>query len=324
MDLGVNLFNLFAGCGKRLVRYGEYFHGMGMYNSYKRCRILYNKNSYTWNRSFYFDIFGMDFGRKNKLSLCIATYNEEQCIQYPLDSALDLVDEVILVDGGSEDATVDKACAYGKKVRVYTEENPQMFHINKQKALEYATGDWIIQLDADEALSDELKEEIRSVLSVPEGSEGGPVAYWVPRKNFFLTRFLEKGGVYPDYTIRFYKRGSVYFPCESVHENVALTGNLASRKDSIDYLQSPILHYADPTFSRYLQRWDRYTSIDAANLRKQNVGPSFFSYFVIKPVITFFRMYLRHKGFQDGFPGFVFSLFSSIRYWVIYIKTMCA
>jgi glycosyltransferase involved in cell wall biosynthesis len=243
-----------------------------------------------------------------KLSLCIATYNEEAFIHYPLDSVYDLVDEVVIVDGGSKDKTVKIAKSYGKKVRMIKTTNPPMFHINKQKAIEGAKGDWILQLDADEALSPELKREINKVI---KGIK--PVAYWIPRKNFFLGRFLTKGGVYPDYTIRLYRNGVAHFPCKSVHENVKVKGK-------IGHLKNPLLHYADPTFTRYLKRWQRYTSLDAKTLLEENKSPGFFSYFFVKPLTWFFSSYFRHAGFMDGFQGFVFAFFSSIRFWAIYTK----
>src|SRR3990172_6527353 len=186
-----------------------------------------------------------------KLSLCIATFNEEQNIHYPLDSVYDMVDEVVIVDGGSTDKTVEKAKSYGKKVKVYREDNPPIFHINKQKAIDRAAGEWILQLDADEALSNELKKEIHSLVILNEVKDLVPtssgrennyasldsssdvrrtqndkaVAYWIPRKNFFLTRFLMKGGQYPDYTIRLYRNGYAKFPCKTVHENVEIITN---------------------------------------------------------------------------------------------------
>ncbi len=270
-----------------------------------------------------------------KLSLCIAAFNEEKFIHYPLDSAYDLVDEVVIVDGGSEDKTVEIAKSYGGKVRVIETDNPPMFHKNKQKAIQAAKGEWILQLDADEALSDKLKEELSKIMRGGGGgrdpdsaqgyvaSTGGRetsdrtpsnfVAYWLPRKNFFLTRFLEKGGQYPDYTIRLYKNGVAEFPCKTVHEQVEVKGE-------IGYLKNPLLHYADPDFSRYLNRWDRYTSMDAELLVKQNKKLCFPCYFFGKPFAWFLNTYIRHAGFKDGFPGFVFSLFSAIRFWAIYVK----
>lgn len=225
-----------------------------------------------------------------------------------MDSAIDIVDEVIIVDGGSTDRTVEIARSYGKKVKIIKSDNPIMFHKNKQKAIEAAKGEWILQLDADEVLSQELKQEI---VKLPHGSED-PVAFWIPRKNWFLTGFLMKGGQYPDYTIRLYKNGFAKFPCKDVHENVEIKGE-------IGYLKNPLLHYADPDFSRYLSRWDRYTTAEVERM-PQDMKLNFFNYFIWKPKITFLMMYFRHKGFLDGFPGFVFCLFSSIRYWVIYIK----
>ncbi len=283
-----------------------------------------------------------------KLSLCLAVHNEEKNIHYPLNSAIDLVDEVVIVDGGSTDKTVEVAKSYGKKVRVIKSDNPAMFHKNKQKAIEAAKGEWILQLDADEELSKELKEEIVNLLKnqnskskIKNNKEKFKtekeeiIAYWIPRKNFFLTKFLEKGGQYPDYTIRLYRNGYAYFPCRDVHENVEINSNLKSqnsklslksKKFKICYLKNPILHYADPDFSRYLLRWDRYTTLAVENSKfkaeneKKNLFLMFLEYFFWQPAITFFSMYFRHKGFMDGFPGFVFALFSSIRFWVIYIK----
>lgn len=246
-----------------------------------------------------------------KLSVCLATHDEEEFIHYPLDSAYEMADEVIIVDGRSEDRTVELAKKYGDKVHVYHEDNPQMFHINKQKAIEKAKGEWILQLDADEALSDGLKTEITQTIS--NYQDGDPVAYWIPRKNYFLGRFLEKGGIYPDSTIRLYRNGAAKFPCKSVHENVEVKGKTGT-------LKQDLLHYADPDFSRYLKRWDRYTSMDVTMLLKDKAHPGFFDYFFVKPAVTFCSIYLRHKGFQDKFPGFVWALFSAIRNWVIYIK----
>ncbi|MFA6081474.1 MAG: glycosyltransferase family 2 protein [Patescibacteria group bacterium] len=244
-----------------------------------------------------------------KLSLCLAVFNEEKNLHYPLDSAVDLVDEVVIVDGGSTDKTLEVAKSYGKKIKIINTDNPAMFHKNKQKAIESAKGDWILQLDADEELTMELKEEIKLITNLTNSTI---TAYWLPRKNWFLTGFLMKGGQYPDYTIRLYKNGVAKFPCRDVHENVEIKGE-------IGYLKNPLLHYADPDFSRYLMRWDRYTTAEVERMPK-DTKLNFFNYIIWKPKITFFMMYFRHKGFLDGFPGFVFSLFSAIRYWVIYVK----
>jgi len=252
-----------------------------------------------------------------KLSLCLITFNEEKNIHYPLDSAYDLADEVVLVDGGSTDKTVEIAKSYGDKVRIMKIDNPKNFLINKQRAIEEAKGEWILQLDADEELSEELKKEISNFKFQISNYSG----FNIPRKNWFLNRFLMKGGVYPDYVLRLYKRKYAKFDLKDVHENVKIVKNEISNQQSvISNLKNPILHYADPNFSRYLARWNRYTTFEAEKLAKEGVKLNLINYFFIKPHWWFLKTYFRHKGFMDGFPGFVFSLFSSIRFWAIYVK----
>jgi glycosyltransferase involved in cell wall biosynthesis len=259
-----------------------------------------------------------------KLSVCLAVYNEVDTIHYALDSCYDFADEIIIVDGGSDDGTREKIKLYGAKIKIFYEDNPPMFHINKQKALDKAKGDWILQLDADEAVSPDLKKEILKIIEDDEKNPGSAKnGYWIPRANFFLGRFLKKGGQYPDYTIRLYKNGKAHLPAKSVHEQAEVEGG----EEQTGYLQHDLQHHADPTFDRYLMRWNRYTSLDASMLakewKKESFNPTFLTflnYIVWKPKVWFLWTYLRHKGFMDGFPGFVFSLFSSIRFWVMYVK----
>jgi glycosyltransferase involved in cell wall biosynthesis len=273
-----------------------------------------------------------------KLSLCIPAYNEEKNIHIPLSSAIDLVDEVVVIDASSTDKTAEIAKSFGKKVKVFQTNNPRNFLENKVRAIEKAKGEWILQLDADEALSEELKKEILDILKnknekIKNKNDNEKlkmeryigeeiVGYYMPRKNFFLTRFLMKGGVYPDYVLRLYKKDKASFDLKDLHENVKVNGKVA-------YLKNPILHYADPSFSRYLLRFDRYTTFDAEELLKKYPKEKltkvkevflFIDYFLIKPLFWFLKTYIRHKGFLDGFAGFVFCLFSSIRFWVIFIK----
>jgi glycosyltransferase involved in cell wall biosynthesis len=235
---------------------------------------------------------------------------------------MEIADEVIIIDASSTDKTVEIAKSYGEKVKVFIVDNPKNFLENKQRAIEKASGEWILQLDADEAISDGLKKEILKILKIQESVEtleinkDKIVGYNIPRKNWFLNRFLMKGGVYPDYVLRLYKKDKAHFNLKHLHENVVIDGEVGE-------LNNAILHYADPNFSRYLLRWGRYTTFDAEELAKSKKSLNFFdflNYFIIKPKCWFFWTYFRHKGFMDGFPGFVFSLFSSIRFWAIFIK----
>lgn len=247
------------------------------------------------------------------LSVAIAAHNEEIHIRECIASVYSWVDEIILIDGSSNDNTVKYARAFGKKVRVISASNPPMFHKNKQKALINTTSRWVLQLDADEVVSVDLKNEIMRVIA-----QNGTGAYWLPRLNHFLGRALKKGGQYPDYTIRLYKNGVAHFACKSIHEQVTIKKGV-----DVGCLKQPLLHYPYDTFSTYVHKWSAYCSLEASYLfaQKQNLGfCMFMSYFFVKPTTWFFKTYIRHLGFVDGFAGFVFSLFSALRFWVVYTQ----
>jgi glycosyltransferase involved in cell wall biosynthesis len=247
---------------------------------------------------------------KSTISVAIATYNEELNIKRCLDAVSDWVDEIIIVDGGSSDKTVELAKKFSH-TKIISTTNPAMFHINKQKAIDECTSDWILQLDADEVVTKDLKDEI--LKTIVDTKFNG---FWIKRKNYFLGKFLSKGGVYPDPTIRLYRRGFGKLPCKNVHEQVEINGPVST-------LNYDLLHYADPTFSRYLLRNDRYTSLLASDFKKAGVKINFISflnYFAIKPLYWFFLSYFRHRGYVDGFQGFVFSWYSSLRFPIAYIK----
>ena len=248
------------------------------------------------------------------LSIAIATYNEEQNIKRCLDSVKSIADEVIIVDGCSVDKTVAIAKGFSH-VRIISTDNKPIFHINKQMAVDAATSDWILQLDADEVVSPSLLKDIQKILDhKPEDIvEAG---FWLKRKNYFLGKFLTKGGVYPDPTIRLYKKGLGKLPCKDVHEQAEITGPTG-------WLEHDLLHYADPTFSRYLLRSNRYTTLLAQELKTQKTKINFFNFinfFIFKPTYWFFLAYFRHRGYVDGFPGFVFAWYSSLRFPISYIK----
>ncbi len=245
------------------------------------------------------------------LSVVLATYNEEANIADCLKSVRILAGEIIVVDGSSTDQTREIAKKLGAKV--FKISNQPIFHINKQLAVEKASGRWILQLDADERLTPALTREIKAIINQPRPKFAG---YYLPRKNWFLTRFLTKGGQYPDYVIRLFLNGKGYFPCESVHEQIVIDG-------PVGYLKQPLIHLADRNFSHYVLRFNRYTTLDADKLYRQKIKPGWvtaINYLIIKPWIWFLMTYFRHKGLVDGLPGFTFSLMSSLRFPVIYFK----
>jgi len=307
------------------------------------------------------------------LSIALAVHNEEKNIIRCLESVYDWVDEIVIVDGASTDKTIQTINEFvanfnqlkpiktnSNQLKLILTNNPAMFHINKQKAIEACTKDWILQLDADEVVSKELREEILEVLKgqnsnvktqnqnsklktekpiITNSNQLEPIAYWIPRLNYFLGKPLRKGGQYPDYTIRLYRNGVARFPCETVHEQVKIsdgrtpgvtgTGSPGVEeerqpiKTQIGFLKADLLHFPYPTFSEYLNKWHRYNTLEADKLKNKGVKPSvplFIDYCMIKPIVWFLKTYFRHKGFMDGVPGFVFSFFSALRYCEIYLK----
>ncbi len=252
--------------------------------------------------------------KKATISIAIATYNEENNIQRCLNAVIDWVDEVVIADGSSQDKTIELSSKY-KKVKIIKTTNKPIFHINKNMAIDACKSDWILQLDADEIVTKELKNEIISIL------EKSPIdikdnGFWIKRKNYFLGSFLKKGGQYPDPTIRFYKNGTGRLPCKDVHEQAEVKG-------TVGWLKHDLEHYADTSFSHYLLRHNRYTTLLAQELQQKKTKISFFNfmnYYLFKPLYWFLSTYFRHKGFYDGFPGFVFSFYSSLRFPITYTK----
>lgn len=245
-----------------------------------------------------------------KISVAIATFNEEENIGKCLKSIVSWVDEIMVVDGSSTDKTVDIAKKY--KAKVMVSDNPPIFHINKQKAVEECTSEWILQLDADEVVTDKLKDEIINVVNQLNTING----YYIPRKNLLLGRWMKKGGLYPDYVIRLFKRGKGRFPAKDVHEQIAVAGK-------VGYLRNDLLHYAYPSFAEYLKKANTYTLLTAEKFNQDKLPINVFTtikYIIAIPIKTFLTIYFRHLGFMDGFPGFVWALFSSLHYPIAYIK----
>lgn len=276
-----------------------------------------------------------------KLTVVLATRNEEKNIKRCLDSVRGIVDEIIVVDEYSTDKTADLAKASGAKV--YFEKHQDIFHITKQKALDLAKGEWILQLDADEVVTTELAEEIKLVLNnehkeikneiflrhqkliedrdgVVGKQTGEVVGYFIPRRNMFLGKPLIYAGVYPDGVIRLVKNGYARFPQKSVHEQIDLDGK-------VGWLSEDLLHYDSPTMKRYLARLNRYTDLKAQELQSARTLKNIWTFLKFTfwyPAYTFILLYIRHKGFLDGPTGFLWSFFSALHYPIGYFKYLTA
>ena len=275
----------------------------------------------------------------SNLSVVLAVYNEENNLEDCLNSIKEIASEIIIVDGGSSDNTISIAEKFNSHIVRTT--NPPIFHINKQKALDLAKSEWILQLDADERVSKKLAEEIKKIITLSnqeiedyqkkipqkrlflrhqrllekrDGSIGTKTgeycAFFIPRLNFFLGKYLKYGGVYPDGVIRLVRKNKTKFPCKSVHEQIQVDGK-------VGWLRYDLLHLADPTFKRYLLRNNRYIDLLKQELKDQKVGKNFYqgiNYFILKPTYWFALTQIRYKGILDGIPGLIFSFFSALRF----------
>lgn len=244
-----------------------------------------------------------------KLSVAIATYNEEKKLEACLSSVSSWVDEIVVVDGGSSDRTLEIAQKY--KARIVRTDNPPIFHINKQKALDLCRGEWILQLDADEVVTPKLRDEI--IHSIKPTTYTG---YYIPRKNYFCGHWLRKGGQNPDYVIRLVRRGHAHFPSMSVHEQIAVGG-------PVEYLKNPLLHYSYDSIAEYWRKANVYILLTAQEYKENKLPLNLFTYMecnLFKPTVTFFSLFIRHKGFLDGIYGFLFALFSALHHPLAYLR----
>lgn len=280
-----------------------------------------------------------------KISVAIATHNEEENIVDCLNSMKGLNQEVVMVDGSSTDKTVELAKQLGAKVM--SVENDPMFHNMKQLAIDNCRGDWIILIDADERLTEKLRLEIIKVTSMSDteieeyqknlpsrklflrhqhllenrdgkiGTSNGEYAgFFFPRLNWFLGKFLKRGGVYPDGVIRLFKRGKAYLPCRDVHEQMVVLGK-------VGWLENHLLHFDSPSFKRYLVRNNRYVNLITSELKQKKTAKNlvnFWLYLIYMPLSWFFLTAIRHKGILDGYQGIIFSFFSALRFPKAYIR----
>lgn len=255
------------------------------------------------------------------LSVVLATYNEEKNIEKCLRSVRDIANEIIVVDGSSTDTTRELAKSLGAKVIKTT--NKPNFHINKQMAMDAASGEVVLQLDADEWPDDDLKSFIKDLHKqvMESGFKKGetylsqPVAWWLKRKNYFLGTYFKKGGQYPDPVIRLYVNGYAKLPQKDVHEQMSVDGE-------VGWANGHLIHYANPTFSDYLRKFSTYTSFKAQQLQEQKlqITPiTSFEYLIVKPLKTFLQLFVRHKGFVDGIPGFVFAVMSGLHHSIAFL-----
>jgi glycosyltransferase involved in cell wall biosynthesis len=239
-----------------------------------------------------------------KISAVIITRNEEKNIKRCL-SSIDWVDEIVVVDSGSTDDTKKIASEFTQRVFDIKWEG---FGKAKNFAKDKASYQWILSVDADEIITQDLKEEIQRIAKSEDSFDG----YYVPRKSNFLGKWIKHGGWYPDYVLRLFKKDKAKFSQSMVHEKVEVNGG-------IGYLRNPLWHYTDPNFDHYLEKLNRYTSLAAEELFRKGKRAKLFDV-VFRPLAVFFKMYFVKKGFWDGFSGFILAVSSAFHVFSKYVK----
>jgi glycosyltransferase involved in cell wall biosynthesis len=239
-----------------------------------------------------------------KITATIITLNEERNIARAMES-LRCCDQILVLDSGSVDRTVELAEKLGAKV---VEDSWRGYANQKNLAAEYAGNDWILSLDADEALSEALEGEIWNL------KKRGPAhdAYTMPRMAQYMGRWILHSGWYPDRKVRLYNRAKAKWVGDFVHESVKVQG-------SIGHLESNLLHFTCDSLSEHLRTLDRYTTLAAEELvsRKTKIG---LSRLIFDPAWTFARSYFFQRGFLDGLEGLTIAHMAATYTFLKYAK----
>ncbi len=230
--------------------------------------------------------------RVTRLTVTIIAWNEEERLRACLESVA-WADEIVVIDAESTDKTAALAREFTD--RVWVRPWPG-FAVQKNFAIEQATGEWILSLDADERVTPELASRIQAIVAA-----GGPAAgYSVPRKNLFWGAWVRHGGLYPDYQLRLFRRGAGRFAEDAVHESVAVDGR-------VETLAEALLHQSYRDLEDFVRRSNRYSTLAARDWVERGRRVSVPA-LVMKPLGRFFSMYIVKRGFLDGWRGLVLAV----------------
>lgn len=246
---------------------------------------------------------------RQPLSVAIITLNAASQLQACLQSAA-FADEIVVVDSGSTDGTQALAEQHGARV---IQQDWLGFGPQKQFAVEAASHDWVLCLDADERVSAELQSAIEIGLN-SASTAAAPQAYRFPRCNRFLGRYLKHGEGYPDWSLRLFNRRHARWSDDTVHEKVVCIGKIAT-------LKGDLLHDSAESLSTYLIKQNRYTSLAAdmalAAGKRSNLGRV-----ALSPLVRFIKFYFIRQGFRDGLPGFVHIAIGCFNSMIKYAKML--
>jgi len=239
------------------------------------------------------------------LSVVIITKNEAAVISRCLTSVA-WADEIVVLDSDSTDNTAEIARQHGAKVTILTDWPG--FGMQKNRALELATCDWVLSLDADEWVTADLRAEIARVLATPDHY----AAFRLPRRSSYCGRFMHHSGWWPDYVTRLFKRGAAQFSEDLVHEKLLVSGVTGS-------LRLPLMHEAIRDLEQAIRKMDAYSSAGAESLARRGRQSSLLAA-VGHGAWTFVRTYILRLGFLDGREGFMLAVSNAEGAYYRYLK----
>ncbi len=228
---------------------------------------------------------------RQPLSAVLITLNAAPQIEACLRS-LAFCDEIVVVDSGSTDGTAELAAGLGARVM---QAEWRGFGPQKQFAVEQAAHDWVLCIDADERVSEPLREGLLAVLSAP-----ALAAYRFARRNRFMGRYLKHGEGYPDWSLRLFDRRVARWSDDAVHEKVLASGEIGT-------LQGDLLHDSAESLETYLAKQNRYSSL-AANAALASGKRATVWHLLLSPLLRFVKFYFLRLGLLDGLPGLVHIL----------------
>jgi glycosyltransferase involved in cell wall biosynthesis len=240
-----------------------------------------------------------------KITAIIITLNEERKLAGCLESLAGIADEIVIVDSGSTDTTESIARRFTD--RFYFNKWPG-YAGQKNLAAEKASSDWVLSLDADERLSQQLKQSLAEIKTI----NASVSAYSFPRKTFYLGRWIEHSGWYPDRKTRLYHRRKARWGGDFVHESLLVDGDTQG-------LKGDLLHYSIDSVFDHAKTANRYTDLAATELAAKNRKTRFVDLLFLPP-ITFLKSYILQQGFRDGLQGLSIASFASFYVFLKYMK----
>ena len=246
---------------------------------------------------------------RQKISVVILTRNEEGILRRCLES-VKWADEIVIIDDNSTDRTLEIAKDYTDKIISHPLEGD--FVAQRNLGIKHSLGDWILEMDSDEVMTEKLKNDILGLLE--RGSELS--AFRFRRINNFCGKFLRYGGEADHKPLRLFKKDKAVFKGEATNDFLNVNGPIGD-------FESVMEHYNYPTLSQYISQQDFYSSLEAKDILNKNglmSKKALKRELLIAPLKLFFKIYVKKSGYKDGFRGLVLAVLSAWRRFMIYAK----